>query len=98
MSVKADRADRWRRSAPADNPLANLQVDASTGIVLPNGSFQYAVTVPNIAACTLNNVKVVLTVTGPAGYDDHRGRTAAQHHRRARRSHGPTSGRSRQVH
>jgi hypothetical protein len=50
------------------NPLANLQVDASTGIVLPNGSFQYAVTVPNIAACTLSNVKVVLTVTGPDGF------------------------------
>ncbi|HUR78924.1 MAG TPA: hypothetical protein VMZ22_13330 [Acidimicrobiales bacterium] len=49
------------------DPLANLQVDASTGIVLPNGSFQYAITVPNTAACTLTNVKVVLTVTGPAG-------------------------------
>lgn len=47
--------------------LNNVQVDASTGTVLPNGSFQYAVTVPNIGACTLTNVKVVLTVTGPAG-------------------------------
>ncbi len=47
------------------DPLANLQVDASTGTVLPGGSFQYAITVPNIAACTLNNVKVVFTVTGP---------------------------------
>jgi hypothetical protein len=53
--------------AGGTDPLANLQVDASTGIVLPNGEFQYAVTVPNIATCTLSNVKVVLTVTGPAG-------------------------------
>ena len=50
-----------------NDPLANLQVDASTPVVLPNGSFQYAITVPNIGDCTINNVKVVLTVTGPAG-------------------------------
>jgi hypothetical protein len=35
--------------------------------VLPNGSFQYAITVPNIAACTVDHVKVVLDVTGPPG-------------------------------
>ncbi len=66
MSVKAVVPSGGVICAASNNPLANLQVDASTGIVLPNGSFQYAVTVPNIAACTLNNVKVVLTVTGPA--------------------------------
>ena len=49
------------------NPLANLQVDASTGVVLPGGSFQYVVTVPNTGDCTLTNVKVVLDVTGPNG-------------------------------
>lgn len=48
-------------------PLSNLQVDASTPTVLPNGQFEYAVTIPNIGACTVNNVKVVLTVDGPAG-------------------------------
>lgn len=50
-----------------NDPLANLQVDASTPIVLPGGSFEYAVTVPNIGDCTVNNVKVVLNVTGPDG-------------------------------
>ena len=49
------------------NPLANLQVDASTPTVLPNGSFEYAVTIPNIGECTVKNVKVVLNVTGPNG-------------------------------
>ncbi len=44
-----------------------IQVDASTPIVLPGGSFEYAVTVPNSGDCTLKNVKVVLTVTGPDG-------------------------------
>ncbi|MDP1792953.1 MAG: hypothetical protein Q8K63_02350 [Acidimicrobiales bacterium] len=48
-------------------PLSNLQVDSSTPTVLPNGQFEYAVTIPNIGACTVNNVKVVLTVTGPDG-------------------------------
>ena len=51
----------------SNNPLSNLQVDASTPIVLPGGSFEYAVTVPNIGDCTVNNVKVVLNVTGPQG-------------------------------
>ena len=50
-----------------NGPLSNLQVDASTPTVLPNGQFEYAVTIPNIGACTVNNVKVVLTVDGPAG-------------------------------
>jgi hypothetical protein len=49
------------------SPLSNLQVDASTPTVLPNGQFEYAVTIPNIGQCTVNNVKVVLTVTGPDG-------------------------------
>jgi len=49
------------------DPLANLQVDASTPIVLPGGSFEYAVTIPNIGDCTIEHVKVVLTVTGPGG-------------------------------
>ncbi len=48
-------------------PLSNLQVDASTPTVLPNGQFEYAVTIPNIGACTVDKVKVILTVTGPAG-------------------------------
>ncbi|MEY2399421.1 MAG: hypothetical protein QOJ00_2595 [Actinomycetota bacterium] len=51
----------------SNDPLANVQVDASTPIVLPGGSFEYAVTVPNTGDCTVNNVKVVLTVTGPSG-------------------------------
>jgi hypothetical protein len=67
MSVKATVPAGGVECPNSGNPLANLQVDASTGIVLPNGSFQYAITVPNIAACTLTNVKVVLTVTGPDG-------------------------------
>lgn len=49
------------------NPLSNTQVDASTPTVLPNGSFEYAVTVPNIGECTVKDVKVVLTVAGPSG-------------------------------
>lgn len=49
------------------NPLSNTQVDASTPTVLPNGSFEYAVTVPNIGECTVKDVKVVLNVAGPAG-------------------------------
>ncbi|MEY2472666.1 MAG: hypothetical protein QOK28_1995 [Actinomycetota bacterium] len=50
-----------------NGPLSNLQVDASTGVVLPNGEFQYVVTVPNIGPCTVDHVKVDLTVTGPDG-------------------------------
>ncbi|MEY2468324.1 MAG: hypothetical protein QOF21_1022, partial [Actinomycetota bacterium] len=50
-----------------NDPLANLQVDASTPTVLPGGSFEYAVTIPNIGDCTIDHVKVVLAVTGPAG-------------------------------
>ena len=49
------------------NPLNNLQVDASTPVVFKDGSFEYAITVPNIGDCTLTNVKIVFTVTGPAG-------------------------------
>ena len=68
MAVKATvPAGGVECNGGGQDPLSNLQVDASTGIVLPNGEFQYVVTVPNIAACTLSNVKVVLTVTGPAG-------------------------------
>ena len=48
-------------------PLSNLQVDASTGVVLPGGEFQYVVTVPNIGPCTVDHVKVDLTITGPDG-------------------------------
>jgi hypothetical protein len=54
-------------ASAATGPLSNLQVDASTGIVLPDGSFQYVVTVPNIGPCTVDHVKVDLTVTGPDG-------------------------------
>ncbi len=50
-----------------NDPLANLQVDASTPIVLPGGSFEYAVTIPNIGDCVVDHVKVVLNVTGPSG-------------------------------
>lgn len=49
------------------SPLSNLQVDASTPTVLPNGQFEYAVTIPNIGQCTVDKVKVVLTVKGPDG-------------------------------
>lgn len=49
------------------NPLNNLQIDASTPVVFKDGNFDYVITVPNIGDCELTNVKVVLTVTGPAG-------------------------------
>lgn len=49
------------------NPLENLQVDASTPVVFKDGDFEYAITVPNIGDCTLTNVKIVFTITGPAG-------------------------------
>jgi hypothetical protein len=50
-----------------NGPLSNLQVDSSTGTVLPGGEFQYVVTVPNIGPCAVDHVHVTLTVTGPDG-------------------------------
>ncbi|HVV35024.1 MAG TPA: hypothetical protein VHC63_00355 [Acidimicrobiales bacterium] len=67
MAVKATVPTGGVECNGGTDPLANLQVDASTGIVLPNGSFQYVVTVPNTGACTLDNVHVTLTVAGPNG-------------------------------
>jgi hypothetical protein len=46
---------------------AGVQVDASTPTVFPGSTFEYAITIPNAQACTLDTAKVVFTVTGPAG-------------------------------
>jgi uncharacterized protein DUF11 len=68
MTVKATvPAGGVECGAGGQGPLSNLQVDSSTGVVLPGGEFQYVVTVPNIGPCTVDHVKVDLTVTGPDG-------------------------------
>lgn len=53
--------------APAQDPLRDVQVDTSTGVVPPGGTFDYLISVPNRGTCTLNPVSVKATVTGPAG-------------------------------
>ena len=50
-----------------DNPLREVHKDASAADVRAGGSFTYTVAVPNRGTCTLTAVKVVDTVTGPAG-------------------------------
>jgi uncharacterized repeat protein (TIGR01451 family) len=52
---------------PPINPLDEAHKDASAAGVAPGQTFNYTVTVPNRGACTLTNVQVVDTVTGPAG-------------------------------
>ncbi|HUQ40268.1 MAG TPA: hypothetical protein VM030_08945 [Acidimicrobiales bacterium] len=51
----------------ADNPLRDAHKDLSAADVSPGQTFTYDVVVPNRGACTLTNVKVVDTVTGPEG-------------------------------
>ena len=50
-----------------DNPLREAKKDLSATSVAPGQTFSYTVTVPNRASCVLDNVKVVDTITAPAG-------------------------------
>ena len=50
-----------------DNPLREVHKDASAADVRSGGSFTYTVAVPNRGTCELTGVKVVDTITGPAG-------------------------------
>lgn len=50
-----------------DNPLREVHKDASAGDVRSGGTFSYTVAVPNRGTCTLTEVKVVDTITGPPG-------------------------------
>ncbi|MHB8464852.1 MAG: hypothetical protein ACYDH6_06715 [Acidimicrobiales bacterium] len=52
---------------PNTNPLDESHKDASSADVAPGQQFTYTVTVPNRGTCQLTNVKVVDTITGPAG-------------------------------
>ena len=52
---------------PPTNPLEEAHKDASAAVVAPGQQFTYTVTVPNRGTCTLTNVHIVDTVTGPAG-------------------------------
>lgn len=52
---------------PSD-PLAGITKTASSDTVAPGDTFTYTIDVPNgDDTCTLNNVRVVDTITGPAG-------------------------------
>jgi uncharacterized repeat protein (TIGR01451 family) len=52
---------------PNTNPLEEAHKDASSADVAAGQQFTYTVTVPNRGTCTLVNVHVVDTITGPAG-------------------------------
>ncbi len=49
------------------NPLNEAHKDATVADTTAGGTFNYNVVVPNRGTCTLTDVKVVDTVTGPAG-------------------------------
>lgn len=53
--------------ASDENPLRETHKDLSAIAVQAGQTFNYAVVVPNRGACTLTSVKVVDTITGPAG-------------------------------
>ena len=50
-----------------DNPLKELQIGPSTLTVAKGSSYTYTISVSNRGECTLTNVKVVDTITGPPG-------------------------------
>lgn len=52
-----------------DNPLRELNKHASATEVAPGGTFDYAISVPNRGPCTLTQVVVTDTITGPAGFE-----------------------------
>lgn len=52
-----------------DDPFANLSKDASTAVVAPGDTFDYDITVPNDADCTVTDVTVTDVVSGPAGFE-----------------------------
>jgi len=52
---------------PATNPLSESHKDVSSSVVAAGQQFTYTVTVPNRGTCTLNPVKVVDTISAPAG-------------------------------
>lgn len=53
---------------PGDGPLADISKTASSQTVTPGSTFTYTIVVPNSdPTCTLETVRVVDTITGPAG-------------------------------
>lgn len=54
--------------AAAGTPFANLTKDASTQTVAPGDTFDYEITVPNDAQCTVTDVTVTDVVAGPSGF------------------------------
>jgi uncharacterized repeat protein (TIGR01451 family) len=51
-----------------NNPLRELTKHASAAEVAPGASFEYVISVPNRGECTLHNVTVTDTVSGPSGF------------------------------
>lgn len=51
------------------NPLRELNKHASATEVAPGGTFDYTISVPNRGPCTLTDVVVTDTITGPAGFE-----------------------------
>ena len=69
LSVDATAPQGGVDCGPADNPFANLRKDASTAVVAPGETFQYTITVPNDADCTVTDATVTDVVTeGPEGF------------------------------
>lgn len=55
--------------AADDDPFRNLRKDASTAVVAPGDTFDYTITVPNDADCTVTDVTVTDVITeGPDGF------------------------------
>lgn len=53
---------------PEEEPLQNVSKDSSVETVAPGDTFTYTITIPNSdPSCTLENVEVVDTITGPSG-------------------------------
>lgn len=53
----------------SDDPLSEVSKDVTATVVAPGETFDYVITVPNRGACTLTDVVVTDTVTGPDGFE-----------------------------
>lgn len=50
-----------------EDPLREVSKDVSASVVAPGSTFDYVISVPNRGTCTLTDVTVVDTVSGPPG-------------------------------
>lgn len=68
LDIEISHGEATAACGPAalDNPLRNVSKASSADTVAPGETFTYTITVPNASAtCTLNDVDVTDTITGP---------------------------------